>query len=412
MRLAVNIDHFATLREARRANEPEPVLVALLAEQAGAHGIVCHIRGDRRHIKERDLRLLRDAVKTKLNVEMAATEEMKRLALEIKPDVVSLVPERPEELTTEGGLKVAANRKALGPHVKALGKAGIRTSIFIDTSLEEIKAAREIGVDLIEINTGTYADLGEGPAREKALEAVRKAAEFGHKIGLEVHGGHGLDYRNVGPIVAIPEIVELSIGFSIVARAAVVGIERAVLDMLALLLTGDTVIVSPIWGSLMNIRINLERLRGDLEELGRIGRDERGGISRPSFSPADFEARAWLQRKIEEAGLCYRQDGAGNQFGRLECAGKTVMAGSHIDTVPNGGMFDGAVGRPGGARSGPTPRRGKGPADQGRRGRVLHRRGGEPRRRFSGQPGLHGASRREGGPERPDVVRPAFSATS
>jgi pyridoxine 5-phosphate synthase len=235
MRLAVNIDHFATLREARRATEPEPVLVALLAEQAGAHGIVCHIRRDRRHIKERDLRLLRDAVKTKLNVEMAATEEMKKIALDIRPDVVSLVPERPEELTTEGGLKVASNRKVLGLHVKALGKAGIRTSIFIDTSLEEIKAAREIGVDLIEINTGTYADLKEGPARDKALEAVRKAAEFGHKIGLEVHGGHGLDYRNLGPILAIPEIVELSIGFSIVARAAVVGIERAVLDMLALL---------------------------------------------------------------------------------------------------------------------------------------------------------------------------------
>ncbi|HMA54107.1 MAG TPA: pyridoxine 5'-phosphate synthase [Acidobacteriota bacterium] len=235
MRLAVNIDHFATLREARKAAEPEPVLVALLAEQAGAHGIVCHIRRDRRHIKERDLRLLRGVLKTKLNVEMAATDEMKAVALEIRPDVVSLVPERPEELTTEGGLKVAANRKVLASHVKALGKAGIRTSIFIDTNLEEIKAAREIGVDLIEINTGPYADLREGPAREKALEAVRKAAAFGHKIGLEVHGGHGLDYRNVGPIVAIPEMAELSIGFSIVARAAVVGIERAVLDMLALI---------------------------------------------------------------------------------------------------------------------------------------------------------------------------------
>jgi pyridoxine 5-phosphate synthase len=235
MRLAVNIDHFATLRQARKAAEPEPVLVALLAEQAGASGIVCHIRHDRRHITERDLRLLRAAVKTKLNVEMAATEEMKKVALEIRPDVVSLVPERPEELTTEGGLKVAANAKALAAHVKALAKAGIRTSIFIDTNLDEIKAARAIGVDLIEINTGPYADLKDGPARAKALEAVRRAAELGGKIGLEVHGGHGLDYHNIGPIVAIPEIVELSIGFSIVARAAVVGIERAVLDMLALL---------------------------------------------------------------------------------------------------------------------------------------------------------------------------------
>jgi pyridoxine 5-phosphate synthase len=235
MRLAVNIDHFATLREARRAAEPEPVLVALLAEQAGAHGIVCHIRSDRRHIKERDLRLLRQAVKTKLNVEMAATAEMKAVALEVRPDVVSLVPERPEELTTEGGLKVAANRKALGPHVKALKKAGIRTSIFIDTSLDEIRAAGEIGVDLVEINTGKYADLKDGSERDQALEAVRKAAALGRSIGLEVHGGHGLDYRNVGPIVAIPEIEELSIGFAIVARAAIVGIERAVLDMLALI---------------------------------------------------------------------------------------------------------------------------------------------------------------------------------
>jgi pyridoxine 5-phosphate synthase len=235
MRLAVNIDHFATLREARRSTEPEPVLVALLAEQAGACGIVCHIRGDRRHIKERDLRLLRQAVKTKLNVEMAATEEMRTIALEVRPDVVSLVPERPEELTTEGGLKVAAGRRALGPHVEALRKAGIRTSIFIDTSREEIQAARDVGVDLVEINTGQYAELKEGPERDKALGAVRQAAEFGRKIGLEVHGGHGLDYRNVGPVVAIPEIEELSIGFAIVARAAVVGIERAVLDMLALL---------------------------------------------------------------------------------------------------------------------------------------------------------------------------------
>ncbi len=235
MRLAVNIDHFATLREARKAGEPEPVLVALLAEQAGAHGIVCHIRADRRHIKERDLRLLREAVKTKLNVEMAATEEMKRIALEVRPDVVSLVPERPEELTTEGGLKVVANRKALGPHVEALAEAGIRTSVFIDTSLDEISADRYIGVDLVEINTGLYADLREGRERDKALAAVAKAAAHGRGIGLEVHGGHGLDYRNVGPIVAIPEIEELSIGFSIVARAAVVGVERAVLDMLALL---------------------------------------------------------------------------------------------------------------------------------------------------------------------------------
>jgi pyridoxine 5-phosphate synthase len=235
MRLAVNIDHFATLREARRGTEPEPVLVALLAEQAGAHGIVCHIRGDRRHIKERDLRLLREAVKTKLNVEMAATDEMKKIALEIRPDVVSLVPERPEELTTEGGLNVSGNSAHLGRHIEELRNADIRTSIFIDPDEGEISAANEIGADLIEINTGKYADLRPGGGQAKALAVIRAAAEFGASLGLEIHGGHGLDYQNVGPIAAIPQMTELSIGFSIVARAAVVGVERAVKDMIALL---------------------------------------------------------------------------------------------------------------------------------------------------------------------------------
>lgn len=235
MRLALNIDHFATLREARRSAEPEPALVALLAEQAGVHGIVCHIRSDRRHIKERDLEVLRRVVKTKLNIEMAATPGMKTLALAVTPDVVSLVPERPEELTTEGGLNVVKNREALGPHIKELKAGGIRVSTFIDPDLDQIAAAQNLGIDLIEINTGKYADVKPGPDQVKALAGVAKAAEFAGSRGIEVHAGHGLDYRNVGPIVAIPQITELSIGFSIVARAAVVGIERAVKDMLALL---------------------------------------------------------------------------------------------------------------------------------------------------------------------------------
>ena len=235
MKLAVNVDHFATIREARRSNEPEPILAALLAEQAGAEGVVCHIRGDRRHIKERDLKLFKEAVKTKLNIEMAATEEMKRIAVEIQPDVVSLVPERPEELTTEGGLDVISNEKHLGPHIKELQKAGIKISIFVDPDLKQIEVCRKLGVNLIEINTGKYADLKPGKDRDKALNEIRKAAEHGHKLGLEVHAGHGLDYKNVLPVAAIPEITEFSIGFSIVARSAIVGVERAVREMVSLI---------------------------------------------------------------------------------------------------------------------------------------------------------------------------------
>ncbi|MBC8358880.1 MAG: pyridoxine 5'-phosphate synthase [Candidatus Aminicenantes bacterium] len=235
MKLAVNVDHIATIREARGSIEPEPVLAALLAEQAGAEGIVCHIRGDRRHIKERDLRLFRDVIKTKLNIEMAATEEMKNIALDIKPDVVSLVPEREEELTTEGGLDVISNEKNLAPHIQKLKNAGIKVSIFVDPDLKQIEACHRIGVNLIEINTGKYAELKPGEAQQKALDEIRKAAESGHKLGLEVHAGHGLDYNNVRPVAAIPEIKEFSIGFSIVARSAFVGIEKAVKEMVALI---------------------------------------------------------------------------------------------------------------------------------------------------------------------------------
>jgi pyridoxine 5-phosphate synthase len=235
MKLAVNIDHFGTLREARKSTEPEPVLAALLAEQAGADGIVCHIRANRKHIKERDLNLLRQTIKTKLNIEMAATDEMKKIALDVKPDVVSLVPDRPDELTTEGGLDVISNQAHLKKHIKALQDAGIRVSIFVDPDLAQIDACKAVGVDLIEINTAEYSELKPGQAREKALERVRLAAEHGSDLGLEIHAGHGLDYKNVGPIAEIPEFSEFSIGFSIVARAAIVGIEEAVSEMALLI---------------------------------------------------------------------------------------------------------------------------------------------------------------------------------
>ena len=235
MKLAVNIDHIVTLREARRHIYPEPVLAALFAEQAGAEGIVCHIRGDRRHIKERDLHLLKQTVQTKLNIEMAASEEMKKIALEIKPDVVSLVPERDEEITTEGGPDVLSNEGHLRSHIKGLREAGIRLSIFVDPVVKQIDACERAGVDLIEINTGKYAEHKPGPQRQEALEEIIKAARHGHGLGLEIHAGHGLDYFNIQPVAAIPEINEFSIGFAIVARAVIVGIERAVKEMIDLI---------------------------------------------------------------------------------------------------------------------------------------------------------------------------------
>lgn len=235
MRLAVNVDHFATIREARRSNEPEPVLAALLAEQTGAEGVVCHLRSDRRHIKERDLRLLRDTIKTKLILEMAATEEMRKIALEVKPDVISLVPEQPEELTTEGGLDVLSNEDHLASFIKDLKEAKIRVSIFVDPDLKQIEACLRAGVDLIEINTGKYAELKPGPERREALDEIKKVARHGKELGLEIHAGHGLDYKNITPVAEIPEITEFSIGFSIIARSAMVGIEKAVKEMIDLI---------------------------------------------------------------------------------------------------------------------------------------------------------------------------------
>jgi pyridoxine 5-phosphate synthase len=234
MRLAVNIDHIATIREARKAREPEPVAAAILAELAGARGITVHLRGDRRHIKERDVELLRQVVSTKLNIEMAATAEMTAIASRIGPDQVTLVPEQPHELTTQGGLDVVANRAVVRDAVATLRKAGIRVSIFIDADQAQVTASREVGADAIEINTGGYSDAapGDRPAR---LEAVRQAAAAGAAQGLEVLAGHGLTYVNIHPIAAIGEIVELNIGHSIVARSSLVGLDRAVREMIALL---------------------------------------------------------------------------------------------------------------------------------------------------------------------------------
>ena len=234
MRLAVNIDHIATLREARKAREPEPVAAALIAEMAGAQGITVHLRSDRRHIKERDLEILRQTIATKLNVEMAATADMARVALQLRPDQVTLVPEKPQELTTEGGLDVVAHSAAVKDFTRQMHGAGIRVSIFLDAEVAQVRAAGAAAADAVEINTGRYADAA-ADAADAALARIAEAAAAAGQDHLEVLAGHGLNYSNVVFLNAIPEIVELNIGHSIVARAALVGMDRAVRDMIALL---------------------------------------------------------------------------------------------------------------------------------------------------------------------------------
>lgn len=234
-RLGVNVDHVATIREARGINYPDPVAAAALAEQAGAECIVVHLREDRRHIKDRDLQILRQTVQSALNMEMAATEEMIRIATEIRPDVATLVPERREELTTEGGLDVTTNRQRVEGAVKALKRAGIKVSLFIDPDVKQIEASRAVGGDAIEIHTGLYCEAKTPEQVKEELTKVISAAQKAHGLGLEVKAGHGLHYFNVRPIADIPEIVELSIGHSIVARAVMVGMEEAVRDMVALI---------------------------------------------------------------------------------------------------------------------------------------------------------------------------------
>ncbi len=234
-KLAVNVDHVATLREARRAIEPDPVIAAALAELSGAEGIIVHLREDRRHIKERDLYLLRQTVKTSLNLEMAATDEMVNIALDIRPDVVTLVPERREEVTTEGGLNVLGQMDSIVQATKRLQKAGILISIFVDPEPDQIRASKEkVGADMIEIHTGIYCDA-KGKERERELKRILEAVNTAHGLGLIVKAGHGLNYFNIQPLVGIKEIYEFSIGHSIVARAVLVGFERAVKEMVEII---------------------------------------------------------------------------------------------------------------------------------------------------------------------------------
>lgn len=234
-RLAVNVDHVANVRQARRIDIPDPVDAAVLAELAGAHGIVVHLREDRRHIQERDVEILRKVIKTKLNLEMAATDEMIRLACNIRPDVSTLVPERRQELTTEGGLDVKANLREIKKAIGLLKSSGIRVSAFIDPEIDQIEAAIEAGAEIVEIHTGRYVETRSEDGRKRELDKIRKAACFASSRGLRVSAGHGLDYRNVKPVAEIKEIEEMSIGHSIVARAIMVGMMQAVREMLALI---------------------------------------------------------------------------------------------------------------------------------------------------------------------------------
>ena len=233
IRLGVNVDHVATVRQARGIDIPDPVEAALLAEQAGADVITVHLREDRRHIQEDDVARLRQRLTAALNLEMAGTPEMTAHALALKPDDACLVPERREELTTEGGLDVAGHANALREVVSRLRDGGIRVSMFVDPDPRQLEASRELGADAVEIHTGTYANAA-GARLDQELEAVREAAAAASALGLEVHGGHGLNVANVAPIAAIEEIVELNIGHSIVARAIMVGMAEAVKEMKAL----------------------------------------------------------------------------------------------------------------------------------------------------------------------------------
>lgn len=236
-KLEVNVDHVATVRQARLIDEPDPVTAAALSELAGADGIIVHLREDRRHIQDRDVRLLRQTVKTRLNLEMAATEEMLKIASEVKPDVVTLVPEKREELTTEGGLDVAGNLEFLKDYIQKLKDAGLGVSLFVDPDHAQINAAKEAGAMWVELHTGTYAEAKSEIEAQKLFDQLLDAARHARSLGLRVKCGHGLNYVNIKRFRGRQEFEEFSIGHSIISRAVLVGLERAVREM-ADLITG------------------------------------------------------------------------------------------------------------------------------------------------------------------------------
>lgn len=229
--LGVNIDHIATIRQARRTVEPDPIAAAVLTELAGADGITAHLREDRRHIQDRDIRLLRQTVRTHLNMEMAPTDEMVAIALDVKPDYVTLVPERREEVTTEGGLDIVGQKSRLSDVVAKLQDAGIPVSLFIDADLAQIDASAETKAKFIELHTGRYADATDEASRQKELDFLAKGCQHAIAAGLRVNAGHGLTYWNVYPVASLQGMEELNIGHSIISRAALVGLERAVREM-------------------------------------------------------------------------------------------------------------------------------------------------------------------------------------
>jgi pyridoxine 5-phosphate synthase len=238
IRLGVNIDHIATIRQARRTFEPEPVCAAIIAQMSGADSIVVHLREDRRHIQDRDLEIISKVININLNMEMASTDEMVRIALDVKPHQSTIVPEKREEITTEGGLKVTGDIKELKEKVATLKDAEILVSLFIDPDTDEIDASKEVGADIIELHTGSYANAPNLTIRAKELERLIKSAEYASSIGLEVAAGHGLTYYNVRDIANIEKIVELNIGHSIISRAVFTGFERAVKDMITIIRGG------------------------------------------------------------------------------------------------------------------------------------------------------------------------------